>query len=50
MSLQKTSIMVVDDNRSILSALEILLIPEFGDVSLISNPNQIYAGTQEKGL
>jgi len=48
MSLQKTSIMVVDDNRSILSALEILLIPEFGDVSLISNPNQILQELRKK--
>ena len=48
MSLQKTSIMVVDDNRSILSALEILLVPEFGDVTLISNPNQILSELRKK--
>jgi len=48
MSLQKAYIMVVDDNRSILSALEILLIPEFGDVSLISNPNQILQELRKK--
>lgn len=41
MPLQKGNILVVDDNKSILSALEILLKPEFGEVTLISNPNQI---------
>jgi len=48
MSLQKAYIMVVDDNRSILSALEILLIPEFGDVTFISNPNQILQELRKK--
>jgi DNA-binding NtrC family response regulator len=38
---QKGSILVIDDNKSILSALEILLIPEFHEVTLLSNPNQI---------
>lgn len=37
----KGSILVIDDNKSILSALEILLIPEFHEVTLLSNPNQI---------
>ena len=35
------NILVVDDNKSILSTLDILLTPEFGDVTLLSNPNQI---------
>jgi len=48
MSSQKASILVVDDNRSILSALEILLIPEFGDVTPISNPNQILQELRKK--
>lgn len=48
MSIQKTNIMVVDDNRSILSALEILLVPEFGEVTLISNPNQILSELRKK--
>lgn len=48
MSLQKASILVVDDNKSILSALEILLIPEFGDVTPISNPNQILQELRKK--
>jgi DNA-binding NtrC family response regulator len=38
---QKGNILVVDDNKSILSALDILLTPEFKVVTLISNPNQI---------
>jgi DNA-binding NtrC family response regulator len=37
----KGNILVVDDNKSILSALEILLMPEFHEVTLLSNPNQI---------
>ncbi len=41
MSGPKGNILVIDDNKSILSALEILLAPEFGEVNLLSNPNQI---------
>ena len=37
----KGSILIVDDNKSILSALEILLMPEFHEVTLLSNPNLI---------
>ena len=37
----KGNILVVDDNKSILSALEILLSPEFKEVTLLSNPSQI---------
>jgi len=39
----KGNILVIDDNKSILSALEILLLPEFNEVTLLSNPNQILA-------
>jgi DNA-binding NtrC family response regulator len=35
------NILIVDDSRSILSALEILLSPEFQTVTTLSNPNQI---------
>ncbi len=41
MSHQNGSILVVDDNKSILSALDILLTPVFGEITSISNPNQI---------
>jgi len=41
MQTQKGNILIVDDNKSILSALEILLMPEFNEVTLLSNPNQI---------
>jgi DNA-binding NtrC family response regulator len=34
-------ILVVDDNKSVLSALEILLQFEFKSVETLSNPNQI---------
>jgi DNA-binding NtrC family response regulator len=39
--MQKGKILVVDDNKSILSTLEILLQPHFETVTAISNPNQI---------
>ncbi len=35
----KGNILIVDDNRSILSALEILLTPEFGLITTLLNPN-----------
>jgi len=38
---QKGNILIVDDNKSILSTLEILLSPLFQTVTAISNPNQI---------
>jgi DNA-binding NtrC family response regulator len=37
----KGSILIVDDNKSILSALEILLQDDFSEVKIISNPNLI---------
>lgn len=37
----KGKILIVDDNKSIISALEILLAPDFDLVKGISNPNQI---------
>jgi DNA-binding NtrC family response regulator len=48
MQIQKSNILVVDDNRSILSALEILLTPEFGEVTLLSNPNHILTELRKK--
>lgn len=44
----KASILIADDNKSILSALEILLSPEYGDVTTISNPNLIPAELKRK--
>ncbi len=38
---QRGNILIVDDNKSILSTLEILLSPEFQIVTTLSNPNQI---------
>ncbi len=37
----KGNILIVDDNKSILSALEIFLTPEFQTVTTLSDPNQI---------
>lgn len=45
---QKGNILIIDDNKSILSALEILLMPEFHDVTLLSNPNQILSELSKK--
>jgi DNA-binding NtrC family response regulator len=39
----KGNILIVDDNKSILSTLEILLSPVFQTVTALSNPNQISA-------
>lgn len=44
----KVNILVIDDNKSILSALHILLTPEFGEVTLLSNPNQIQSEIRKK--
>jgi DNA-binding NtrC family response regulator len=43
MQTHKGNILIVDDNKSILSTLEILLSPIFQTVTAISNPNQIPA-------
>jgi DNA-binding NtrC family response regulator len=48
MSAQKGTILVVDDNKSILNALEILLSPVFSEVNTISNPNLIPAELRKK--
>lgn len=37
----KGNILIVDDNKSVLSALEILLMPEFDKVQCLSSPNQL---------
>jgi DNA-binding NtrC family response regulator len=48
MPVQKANILVADDNKSILSALDILLTPEYGEVTLISNPNQILSELRKR--
>ncbi len=45
---QKGNILIVDDNKSILSALEIMLAPEFGEVTAIASPNQILSELRKK--
>jgi DNA-binding NtrC family response regulator len=45
---QKGIILIVDDNKSILSTLEILLSHEFQTVVTISNPNQIPTELRKK--
>jgi DNA-binding NtrC family response regulator len=44
----KGNILIVDDNKSILSALEILLIPEFQTVTTLSDPNLIPSELRKK--
>jgi DNA-binding NtrC family response regulator len=46
--MQKGNILIVDDNKSILSTLEILLIPEFQVVTTLTNPNQILSELRKK--
>jgi DNA-binding NtrC family response regulator len=48
MQVQKGNILVVDDNKSILSALEILLSAEFQTVTTLANPNQIPAELKKR--
>ncbi len=45
---KKGNVLIVDDNRSILSALDILLTPEFREVTLLSNPNLIISELKKK--
>lgn len=42
------SILIVDDNKSILTSLEILLTPEFPEIKSLSNPNLIPAELKKK--
>lgn len=44
----KGNVLIVDDNKSILSALEILLSPEFQTVTTLSDPNQIPSELRKK--
>ena len=44
----KGNILIVDDNKNILSALEILLTPEFQTVTTLSDPNQIPTELRKK--
>ena len=44
----KGNILVIDDNKSILSTLEILLSPEFQIVTSLSNPNHIFTELEKK--
>jgi DNA-binding NtrC family response regulator len=48
MDYKRGNILIVDDNKSILRALEILLTPEFREITSISNPNQIPSELRKK--
>lgn len=45
---QKGNILIIDDNKSILSTLEILLSPVFQTVTTLTNPNLISAELRKK--
>jgi DNA-binding NtrC family response regulator len=45
---KRGNILIVDDNKSILSALEILLVPEFREVTSVTNPNLIPSELRKK--
>lgn len=44
----KGNLLIIDDNKSILSALEILLVSEFQTVTTLSDPNQIPTELRKK--
>ncbi len=46
--MQKGNILIVDDNKSILSTLEILLSPEFQVVTTLTNPNHILSELRKR--
>ena len=48
MQVQNSSILIVDDNKSILSALDILLSPVFETVTMLSGTNQILSELRRK--
>lgn len=48
MQVQKGNILIVDDNKSILTALDILLSPVFETVTLLSGTNQILSELRSK--
>ncbi|HEY5470792.1 MAG TPA: sigma-54 dependent transcriptional regulator [Bacteroidales bacterium] len=48
MQVQKGNIIIIDDNKSILSALDILLSPVFETVTLLSGTNQILSELRRK--
>ena len=43
----KGKILIVDDNKSVLSALELLLFPAFGEIRTVSTPNRIQGYLEE---
>jgi DNA-binding NtrC family response regulator len=48
MQVQKGNILIVDDNKSILSTLDILLSPEFNVVTTVTSPDQITVELRKK--
>lgn len=50
MAESKGNILIADDNKSILTSLEILLTPEFSYVRSVSNPNLILSELRKKDI
>ena len=46
----KGNVLIVDDNKNVLSALTILLQNEFGKVHCISNPNILLQAIREEDI
>lgn len=45
--IMKSKILIIDDNKSVLTALEMLLQTEFDDVFTLSNPNSLISQIQQ---
>lgn len=43
-------VLIVDDNKGVLSALQLLLEPEFEEITTLSNPNAIHATLRKKEI
>lgn len=48
--MKKGHVLIVDDNEGALSALRLLLDPEFKNISTLSNPNGIHAAFRKKEI
>ncbi|NOR86952.1 MAG: response regulator [Bacteroidales bacterium] len=48
--MMKYKILIVDDNKSVLTALEMLLLTEFEDVYTLKNPNNLISTIQQHNI
>lgn len=45
--IMKSKILIIEDNKSVLTTLEMLLQTEFDDVFTLSNPNSLISNIQQ---